>query len=133
MGDLLTNGRFIDWTLGLVVLEALAVICWRVLRHDGPALRPFLNNLLSGSFLLIALRNALDGASPLWIWACLAGALVSHIADFIMRLDRPAPSARATFTPLKNPSPIAATLSLRVSRSHLRPVPQEHNDDTSDT
>ncbi len=109
MTDALLGGRAIDWILVLVALEAVAVIAFRAARGRGPAPLSFLGNLLSGAFLLVALRNALAGGSSLVVWACLTGALVAHAADLVGRWERKA-------APERRPS-LRATVSLRVAKA----------------
>jgi hypothetical protein len=77
----------VDLIVGLVALEALAVICWRVMVQRGPAPLPFVVNLLAGAFLLLALRCALAGSSEAAIAVCLSAALVAHLADLRLRWE----------------------------------------------
>ena len=94
MSELIAGGRAIDWILGLVALEAVLLIALRAFTGRGPAPLSFLGNLLSGAFLLLALRNALAGGSLLTIWLCLIGALIAHVADLFVRWETPASAAR---------------------------------------
>jgi hypothetical protein len=101
MSDFISDGRAIDLIVGLVVVEAFAVLGWRAITGRGPAPLAFVCNLIAGAFLLVALRNALTQSSPSSIGACLAAALVAHLADLRGRwpggtsaaLGAPPPSA----------------------------------------
>lgn len=109
MGGLMTGG-LIDAIIVLVAIEAIAIFVWRLKTGNGPALSSLACNLLAGAFLLLALRNALVGASEVWIAACLLAAFVSHILDLRGRWE----SASRQQEPIVK-SNINATLSLRVS------------------
>jgi hypothetical protein len=109
MGGLMTGG-LIDAIIVLVAIEAIAIFVWRLKTGNGPALSSLACNLLAGAFLLLALRNALVGASEVWIAACLLAAFVSHILDLRGRWE----SASREQEPIVK-SNINATLSLRVS------------------
>ncbi len=124
MADLFASGRIIDIVIGLVAFEALAFAIWRASSGRGPHLLPFLSNLLSGAFLMIALRNALVGALWPWIAACLLAAFSAHIIDLRTRW------AEALVPKSSEPTGrvLSATISLRVPNSPL-PV---HNPDTTD-
>ena len=128
MSELIAGGRAIDWILGLVALEAVLLIALRAFAGRGPAPLSFLGNLLSGAFLLLALRNALSGGSLLTIWLCLIGALIAHVADLFVRWETPA-STRASLLP---PAPVRTTLSLRVSNARVRPAPRAKKEESSD-
>ena len=128
MSELIAGGRAIDWILGLVALEAVLLIALRAFTRRGPAPLSFLGNLLSGAFLLLALRTALAGGSLLTIWLCLIGALIAHVADLFARWETPA-STRASRL---HPAPVRTTLSLRVSKARVRPAPRAQKEESSD-
>lgn len=83
--NFVASPHFIDAILALVALEAFAVIGYRVVSGAGPEPIGFMCNLAAGASLLLALRQALSGASPLAIALCLACALLSHLADLALR------------------------------------------------
>lgn len=128
MMEQLLDGRAIDWILGLVIVEGVALVALRALAGRGPATLPLLGNLLSGAFLLVALRNALAGGSPAIIGLCLIASLVAHIADLAGRWEGP---ASKFITSVRRPD-MRATLSLRVSKTIIRPAPRAPNDESSD-
>jgi len=73
---LITGGGIADLLIGLIVLEALALV-WR-----RPArLRQAWPSLAAGSGLALALRCALTGAPWHWLALCLAGAGAAHTVD----------------------------------------------------
>ena len=77
--------RFIDIIFALVAFEAVGVLGFRWLRGAGPEPLAFICNLFAGAFLLLALRQALAGASSFAIACSLALALASHLADLASR------------------------------------------------
>ncbi len=85
LDDLITSGRLVDLILLLLVVELIALIVLRRVRRTGPRLGDVLPTLVSGAFLLLALRLALTGAQPTWIAASLAGAGLAHVADLVRR------------------------------------------------
>jgi hypothetical protein len=88
MFDLFAGGRVIDLILGGVAIEAFVVVAWRLASGHGPTPTPFLANLLSGAFLLLALRNALAVGPWPWIACCLLAALAAHLVDLAGRWER---------------------------------------------
>ena len=117
MVDMISSG-FIDLILALVVVEAIALGLWRMKTGSGPAVLSLLCNLLAGAFLLLALRNALAGASALSVAACLFAAFVAHLLDIRSRWEFAASRAASRS---ENPV-LKATLSLRVSEQKSRPA-----------
>lgn len=87
MIELFANGRIVEGIVALVALEALILSIWRARTGGGPEPLSLIANLLAGSFLLLALRNALAGTSPRWIAICLIAALAAHVADLAARWD----------------------------------------------
>lgn len=81
MDELVDSGRLIDWILGLVVIEALALALWHRLAGRGPPLAELWANLAAGGCLLLALRAALSEAPWTWIAAALCAALCAHLLD----------------------------------------------------
>lgn len=86
MVALLESGRLIDIILGLMVLEAVALLAWRTRTGRGPSAVAILVNLAAGACLMGALRAAIVGAGAGVILGCLALALVMHVADLAVRL-----------------------------------------------
>ena len=85
--------QLIDFILVFMALE-IAVMFWRSRRSTGtgsrftaPSPGRFLPTLLSGAFLVLALRAVLSDASTLTILACLNGSLAAHLAD-LWRMHR---------------------------------------------
>jgi hypothetical protein len=85
MFDFVLGPGAVDLILAGVALEAGAVLSWRAVSRRGPPPLALLSNLLAGAFLLLALRNALNGNSGAWIAVCLLAALGAHLADMRWR------------------------------------------------
>jgi len=83
MSDWLASGRLVDAILALMAAELVAIAALGTRLRI--ALRDVAANLLAGAFLLLALRAALTGAAPHWVLACLALALLAHLADLATR------------------------------------------------
>ena len=134
MAEFLLDGRAIDWILGLVALEGAALALLRQVWRRGPSPLALVGNLLSGAFLLLALRNALAGASPGLIGLCLAASLIAHLADLAARWESPAFGARAQDIGAR----LSATISVRVDKPPVRhssftdPAPRAPKDESSD-
>jgi hypothetical protein len=82
MSGLLEGGHSVDLILGLLILEFI-ILC-AVLRRI--AWRDLAFNLLSGACLLLALRQALAGASFVSLAICLLASFAFHIADVAQRI-----------------------------------------------
>ena len=91
----------VDLIVGLIALEALVVMFWRLVFRRGPAPLPFVINLLAGAFLLLALRFALAGSSEAAIAVCMSAALVAHLADLRLRWENPASKQAAPIVVLE--------------------------------
>jgi hypothetical protein len=96
--------RLLDLALALLALEGAGLIGWRFATGRGPAPRALIANLLAGAFLLLAGREILTGAGPLWIAAALTAAFVAHGLDLAARWERRAkprtdPSAAVSQAP----------------------------------
>ncbi len=85
MAEWFANGRIVDVILGLVALEAVALLGWRRLRGHGPSPVGLLANLASGAALMLAVRAALVGAGWTVVAACLLGALTAHLTEMCLR------------------------------------------------
>jgi hypothetical protein len=128
MTEFIAGGRAIDWIFVLVALEAAALAALRAFTGRGPAPLAFIANLLSGAFLLLALRSALAGGSFAVIGLCLIGALIAHVADVVVRWETPA-SRQAS---IPGPAPVRTTLSLRVTKARVRPALRAQKEESSD-
>ncbi|MEN0073943.1 MAG: hypothetical protein AAGC69_06150 [Paracraurococcus sp.] len=88
---LFSSGRVVDLALGLMLIEAVALLALRRSRGGGLAPAALLTFLLAGAGLLLALRAALVGAAWEWIALPLILALLAHLADLALRWRRAAP------------------------------------------
>ncbi|MCU0790156.1 MAG: hypothetical protein MUE79_03745 [Nitratireductor sp.] len=82
------DGWIIDIILGLMALEAVALIALRRSLGRGPSPLEILASLAAGLCLLIALRTALTGGPWQLIAAALAASLVVHLTDMRLRWSR---------------------------------------------
>lgn len=83
----------IDFILVLLTVE-FAVMAWRSHKDNEkrpklacPSIGRFAPTLLSGGFLVLALRAVLSDAETGTILACLTGSLLAHLAD-LWRMHR---------------------------------------------
>lgn len=79
----------VDLALVITVVETAALLAWRRFSDAALPARSYLLNLLSGLFLMLALRLALAGAQWPWIPACLMAAGLAHGADLWRKWPRP--------------------------------------------
>jgi hypothetical protein len=91
MEQLFTSGRIIDLILLLMLAEYLGLRLFLARATHGVDLQGVALYLLSGAFLLLALRVALTGGSWVWIGACLAAAGAWHLLDLRRRFAGSAP------------------------------------------
>jgi hypothetical protein len=82
---LFASGNVALLILAGMVVEGCALTAWHRRTGRGVAPGDFLANLVSGMFLLLAMRLALGGAWFGWVGACLLGALVGHATDLWRR------------------------------------------------
>ena len=127
MADMIINAALIDWILALVALEGVAVLGWRALKGSGPQPLAFLSNLVTGAFLLVALRGAVSGASGGWIAACIFAGCLAHFVDLAARWGD---GRRSLAMDPAQPN-IRATLSLRASPNRIRPAPPAPKDEAT--
>jgi hypothetical protein len=88
VAELFASGRAADLALGLLALEAVALVLLLRRRGQGAALPGLLLFLAAGACLLLALRAALVGAAWVWVALPLLGALAAHLAELRLRLRR---------------------------------------------
>ena len=88
MDEWVRSGILVDLIVAATLVEGsvLWAYSWRTGR--GVPLSQFGLNLVSGMALLLALREALVGASWPWICGCLGLALVAHVSDLARRWGR---------------------------------------------
>lgn len=86
MEALFASGRVADIALCVMILEAIVLYALTARRGQDERFRALLANLAAGACLVIAVRLALVGADWPWIAAALAGSLVTHSLDLVLRL-----------------------------------------------
>ena len=85
MSALFASGHIVDLILMLTLVEAAVLVLHHHSTGRGVAPGEFLGNLVSGVFLLLALRAGLVGAWWGWISLCLLAALAAHLNDLRAR------------------------------------------------
>jgi hypothetical protein len=85
LDSLIRDGTIVPLILGLMAVEAAALLVWRARTGTGPAPLPLLVNLAAGASLLGALWAALSGAGGPAVGGLLALALVAHLTDLALR------------------------------------------------
>lgn len=85
MADFFYSGRVADLILALVILEGGLLALYHRYTGKGLPFSDIAGFLLSGLFLLLALRAALNDAWWGWISLWLTASLVTHIADLRRR------------------------------------------------
>jgi hypothetical protein len=85
MEQLFASGRIVDLILLIMLAEYLTLRLFLGRGLHGAALSGIALYLLSGAFLLLALRIALTGGSWVWIGCCLAAAGAWHALDLRRR------------------------------------------------
>jgi hypothetical protein len=85
MAAFFASGQVATVILVGMVLEGCALAAWHWRTGRGVAPGDFLANLVSGMFLLLAMRLALGGAWFGWVGACLLGALAGHATELRRR------------------------------------------------
>ena len=88
MREIFANGYIADVILIVMAIEGLALFFyWRATGRSVPP-SDFLLNLISGFFLILALRAAMVGGSWTWTVAFLAMGGLAHAADLRRRWRR---------------------------------------------
>jgi len=88
VSEFLTTVHIADLVLGVMALEAVALlIYWRRKRRGIPPAAVFVN-LAAGACLVLALRSVLAGSHWVWTAAWLAAAFLTHLADLAHRWRR---------------------------------------------
>ncbi|NEV64235.1 hypothetical protein [Thiorhodococcus minor] len=88
MAEFFYSGQVVDLILALVILEGGLLALYHRFTGKGLALGDIAGFLLSGLFLLLALRAALTDAWWGWISLWLTASLATHIADLWRRWNR---------------------------------------------
>jgi hypothetical protein len=85
MTALFATGRIIDLILLLVLMEAGALVLFRLVTGRGPSIGHLLPTLISGGLLLVAVRAALTDMRWELVALPLVGALIAHLVDLSAR------------------------------------------------
>ena len=81
MKEFFDSGHVVDLIFAFVFLEAVFIAVYRGKSGRGVRLREVAASLLTGVFMLLALRCALVGERWPWIATWLLFALIAHLAD----------------------------------------------------
>jgi hypothetical protein len=88
VSELLTTVHIADVVLGVMAIEAIALLIhWRRKRRGIPPAAVFIN-LAAGACLVLALRSVLAGSHWSWTAAWLAAAFLAHLVDLAHRWQR---------------------------------------------
>lgn len=85
MKELLSSGRLVDVALVAIAGEAAVLVWLRAKARRGMRLVDVLGHLLSGAFLLLALRAAVTGADYRITLAWMTASFPPHIFDLVRR------------------------------------------------
>lgn len=88
MAEWMSDGRWIDLIVALVLIEWLAFAVWHRRTGQGLSGGKLLPNLAAGLCLMLALRSALTDASWLWVALFVALSGAAHVADLWCRWPR---------------------------------------------
>jgi hypothetical protein len=88
MQELFANGYMVEIILAFTVLEGMVLWAYRYTTGHGLPLREFALNMVSGLFLMLALRQALLQAPWQTMATCLAASGIAHGADLVWRWRR---------------------------------------------
>ena len=80
------EGLIADGTIALVAAGLLVAMTVVLMLRFPRARLGLLANAVAGVALMMALREALDGARPTWVAAWLGAAFVAYLADLAIRL-----------------------------------------------
>jgi len=81
MAQIIESGRLIEAILAFTIAEWVALAAFNLRTGRGVAPAAMSRNLVSGMFLLLALREALVRGWWGWIAASLGLAFLAHLAD----------------------------------------------------
>jgi hypothetical protein len=85
MQQLIESGRIADVILAIIMLELVGLLVLRHMLKRGPKLLDVIGTLLSGVFLIAALRSGITGAHWTITASFLLAALLSHVFDIWRR------------------------------------------------
>jgi hypothetical protein len=88
MMEFFSSGMVVDIILAFVFIEAVFIAVHRGKTGRGVRLREVAAGILSGVFLLLALRCALVDERWPWIAFWLLAALIAHLSDLAGRRSR---------------------------------------------
>jgi hypothetical protein len=94
MIELFTTGRFFDVVLGIIALEIIALLGYRLVRKEHLVAPDVYPNLLAAAGLLGAARAVMISAWWGYVGLLFTVALVGHVVALRMRWQRAQPRAQ---------------------------------------
>lgn len=88
---LIESGRIVDVVIGVLLIEIVVLIAWRLRTGRGLTAPLILANAAAGGCIALALRASLTGAPWIWVAIWLVAGGLAHATDLALRL-RPAPA-----------------------------------------
>ena len=88
LAQLFLSGRVVDFAIAITVIEWIVLTAYYRSTGRGITPRDFSANMVSGLFLMLALRSALTGASWLIVALCLSASGAVHAYDIWLRWQR---------------------------------------------
>ncbi|MBC8058736.1 MAG: hypothetical protein H7Y61_19370 [Rhizobiales bacterium] len=85
--------HLVDLVIAVTLLECAALALYHRMTGRGVAPRDFAVNMLSGLFLMLALRGLASDAGIPWVAGCLLAAGLAHGTDIWLRWRRGSPAA----------------------------------------
>jgi hypothetical protein len=85
LSELLTSGRFFDLVLGMIALEILILLGYRLFRNEHLVAADVYPNLIAAAGLLGAARAVMAGAWWGYVALLMSVALVGHVLALRMR------------------------------------------------
>jgi hypothetical protein len=82
------SGRVVDVAMAITVIEGVALAIYHRRTGNGVAPRHYVLNMVSGLFLMLALRTALTDAGWMLVALCLSASGVIHALDMMGRWQR---------------------------------------------
>ena len=85
MQQLIDSGRIADVILAIIMLELFGLLALRCMLQRGPKIIDIFGTLLSGIFLIAALRSGITGTHWTITASFLLAALLAHVFDIWRR------------------------------------------------
>ncbi|MEM9207023.1 MAG: hypothetical protein AAGA88_11910 [Pseudomonadota bacterium] len=87
-GSLFSLDSALTLILCVLAIEAFGLLIWSARDRSAPRFANLVGNLVSGAFLVSALKLAVNSAPPAAILLCLTGSLFGHLFDLSRQVGR---------------------------------------------